>query len=190
MLGKRHIMVDLETLGIDEGSTVFQIALASFDIKSGEVFDKIDYIIDISKDDNLNVDGGTLKWWLNTDKELLTNLLNKGELGKLEALHGVYAWIKEQGKPRDVTLWGNGIIFDNVKLKEQFEAVGISYPIHYKNDRDVRTILALASSLGVTEEEIRVSIEDNDKKHDAMSDVLYQIRLVSKCYEIIEGGRV
>lgn len=191
MLDKRHIMVDIETLGTGSDAPIFQIAMASFDINTGKIYDSIDLILDVN-DVNLDVEGGTLLWWLNTNKELLTSLLNDGDLDEEEMYYEVIKWLEIQSDTidmRDLTLWGNGIIFDNVKIKDKIESLGGVYPINYKNDRDVRTILALATSLGYSEEEIRESIEsEGGQKHDAIDDVHYQIKLVVACYDIIKGG--
>lgn len=182
-----HIMTDIETLGTKEGATIFQIAAASFDIETGEVKSEIDLKLDIETVDELSVDGSTLLWWLDTDKELLTKLLKEGDLTELEMLTKFNEWVEEQeGSPK---LWGNGILFDNQKIKFMLESKGLKYPIFYRNDRDVRTILALASSVsGKTENEIRNSITREDERaHDALDDVRKQIRLVCYCYELIKG---
>lgn len=182
-----HIMTDIETLGIKEGATIFQIAAAAFDIETGEIKNEIDLKVDISKVEELSVDGGTLKWWLNTDKELLAQLLNEGDLTEIEMLTQFNEWIEgQEGSPK---LWGNGILFDNLKLKQKLESKGMKYPIFYRNDRDVRTILALASSVsGLSENEIRDSIKDeNERAHDALDDVRKQVRLVTHCFNLIKG---
>lgn len=180
-----HIMTDIETLGTIEGATIFQIAAASFDIRTGEVKDKIDLKLNINTVENLKVEGGTLQWWLKTDKELLTKLLQEGTLTEIEMFTQFNDWIeKQEGSPK---LWGNGILFDNLKLKAKFEDLGMKYPIFYRNDRDVRTILALASEFsGISENEIRENVQDeNERAHDALDDVTKQIRLVHYCYQLL-----
>lgn len=180
-----HIMTDIETLGKKDGATIFQIAAATFDIKTGKIRDCINLKLDIEKAD-LVVDGNTLKWWLDTDKELLTQLLKKGNLTEIEMFTKFSNWVSKYENPK---LWGNGILFDNLKLKLKMESLGIEYPINYKNDRDVRTILALASDVsGVTENSIKSLAEKRgEKSHDALSDVKRQIRLVSCCYDLIKN---
>lgn len=187
MKNKTHVMVDIETLGKREGATIFQISAMSFDITNGEIKDVIDLKLDIETVDDLKVDGDTLKWWLNTDKELLAELLNSGEMSEIEMFGRFWNWLAKQGDPKDVTLWGNGILFDNAKIQQKMNSLGLPYPIYYKNDRDVRTLLALASDAsGTTEEAIKESIEDsNEVAHNALDDVKKQIRLVCHCYQLI-----
>ncbi|KOS61535.1 3'-5' exoribonuclease [Lysinibacillus agricola] len=188
---RKDIMVDIETLGTGENATVFQISAMSFDIQTGDKHDSINLIGDIEKYSSLNVDGSTLKWWLNTDKELLTELLNKGTCNEYDLFEILHTWLlsqSETGDMKDVYLWGNGILFDNAKLQTNLNGCNdLKYPIYYKNDRDVRTILELASmKSGLSEDEIKASVTDeNERKHDAFDDIAYQIRLIVKCYEIL-----
>lgn len=180
-------MVDLETLGIKDGSTIFQIAAASFDLKTGEIHSEIDLKLDISKVEDLKTDGSTLKWWLKTDKELLTKLLHEGELTEDEMFTEFAEWLGQHKSPK---LWGNGILFDNVKIKQKYESMGLDYPIYYQHDRDVRTILDLAASIsGLSEREIRSNNKrEDDHDHDAIDDVRKQIRLVHYCYNLIKSN--
>lgn len=193
---RKDIMVDIETLGTGENATVFQISAMSFNIQTGDKFDSINLIGDIEKYSSLNVDGSTLKWWLNTDKELLTELLNKGTYNEYDLFEALHKWLEAQsttGDMKDVYLWGNGILFDNAKLQTNLNGCGgLNYPIFFRNDRDVRTILELASiKTGLSEQEIKDSVTDeNERKHDAFDDIAFQIRLVVKCYEILMNKEV
>lgn len=188
---RTDIMVDIETLGTGENATIFQIVAMSFDITTGDIKDTFEVIGDIEEFNGLSVDGSTLKWWLNTDKELLTKLLNKGTYNEYEMFEELHKWILKQsntGDMKDIYLWGNGILFDNAKLQLALNScAGLEYPIFYRNDRDVRTLLELAAmKLGVNENEIKDSATSEDEvKHDAFDDVKYQIRLANKCYQIL-----
>lgn len=187
---RKDIMVDIETLGNETNSTIFQIAAVSFDIKTGEVLSKFNRIADIEENEFLDVTGSTLKWWLKTNKELLTELLFKGEGSSEDLLISFHKWLKEQHDTDDeVYLWGNGILFDNKMIQHQFNEVGLDYPIFYRNDRDVRTIVDLAGTkLGISEKELKAKYNDESLiAHDAFDDVLYQVQLVTGCYkELIE----
>lgn len=191
---RKNIMVDIETLGTGEGATIFQIAAMSFDITTGQIHDHINLIGDITKYESLKVDGFTLKWWLNTNKELLADLINRGNITEFEMAQSFYNWIYKQAGTDEHTdnvyLWGNGILFDNQKLQKFLNETGVKYPIFYKNDRDVRTILELASmKTGLSENDIKETVTlESEVEHDALDDTRYQIRLVHKCYELIMGG--
>jgi hypothetical protein len=185
---RKDIMLDIETLGTGSNATIFQISAVSFDIETGNHYSTFNGIADISKNKTLKVDGSTLKWWLNTDKELLTVLLNKGEESSDDLLYKFYTWLLSQSNDiKETYLWGNGILFDNKMIQEQLIGIGLNYPIFYRNDRDVRTIVDLASKkLGLTEKELKEKFNDeNLTKHDAFDDVKYQINLVVSCYKLL-----
>ena len=184
------IMVDIETLGNKVDSTIFQISAIAFDIKSGQEVEVFNEIADISLNKIMNVTGDTIKWWLNTNKELLQELLNSGEKSSEDVLNSFHKWIADiievNGK-ENVYLWGNGILFDNKMIQHQFESQGLKYPIFYRNDRDVRTIVDLAGAkLGLTEKELKDKFKDSNLvHHNALDDVKYQIGLVVGCYKAL-----
>lgn len=187
---RKDIMVDIETLGKGLDASIFQIGAVSFDIETGKIYDEINLIGDIEKYSELNVDGDTLKWWLNTDKELLTKLLNAGTMSEWDLIRAFEVWLYNQADDmKDVYLWGNGILFDNAKIQHNMEKNPTinGYPIFYKNDRDVRTILELASQFtGLSEADIKKSVESQEEvAHDALDDCKYQIRLVHKCHNLL-----
>lgn len=183
------VMIDIETLGTGADSTIIQIAAIAFDISTGDHIDMFDLTADIEKNIRpLKVDGSTLKWWLHTDKELLQQLLTSGVYSSEEVLHKFYTWLHSlTGDMRDVYLWGNGIIFDNKMIQYQLEDLGLEYPIYYKNDRDVRTLLELASiKTGLSEKEIKNKFNDESlREHDALDDVIYQINLAVYCFNVL-----
>lgn len=186
------VMVDIETLGTKSDSTIFQISAIAFDIKNGEHISKFNKIADISKNEGyeMSVDGGTLLWWLNTDKELLTKLLNEGEGSSTDLLGEFYNWLVSIDLLGELYLWGNGILFDNKMIQHQLESIGLKYPISYRNDRDVRTLVDLASvKLGLSNREIRERYYDASlTPHNAFDDVINQINLVVGCYKELTGG--
>jgi len=183
------VMTDIETLGKDSDSTIFQISAIAFNIESGEYINKFNMIADIEKNKILNVSGSTIKWWLNTDKELLTKLLNEGEYSSEEILKQFYTWLISLSKDmKNVYLWGNGILFDNKMLQCQMKNINLDYPIFYRNDRDMRTLVELANhKVGIaTEKEFRDKYKNPDLiAHDAFDDVKGQINIVVKCYNIL-----
>lgn len=186
MRNKKHIMLDLETLGVTNGATIFQIGACSFSIETGEIYDAFEHIVDISSlpAGVLGVDGSTLKWWLSTDTELLKTLLLNGEGSEYYMYASFATWLDKQGTPKDITIWGNGISFDVVKIKNKFAEHNIAFPVHYRNERDVRTILALAADkLNIDESMIyEIAKQENEQLHHALDDVKRQIRMVCYCY--------
>lgn len=181
------IMTDIETLGNKADSTIFQISAIAFDLSTGQQLAEFNKIANIAESKNLKITGDTLKWWLDTDKELLTALLKSGEGTTLDLLYNFHTWLTDLKKKGELFLWGNGILFDNKMIELQFQNTGLTYPIFFRNDRDVRTILELAAiKSGSTVQELRSRFDDESlTHHNAIDDVKYQIRLVVWCYNFL-----
>lgn len=191
-MNRIDIMVDLETLGTKADSTIFQISAVAFDITSGDHLNIYDRTADISKNENweMNVSGSTIKWWLNVNKELFTKLLHQGKGSSRELLEDFHEWLSGLGRHFEIHLWSNGILFDNNMIRTQFENMGLQYPVKYKHDRDLRTLVDLTTArLGVSEKDLRGKYYGADlEAHDAFNDVTNQIRLAVACYRILTNN--
>lgn len=185
------IMVDLETLGTEDDCIITQISAVPFDIHTGEqVSDGFNKLIDIGNMGSVSINGETLKWWLDTNSDLLVSILN----GKTDTprtanlVEDFYQYlldlVSEYGE-RNVFLWGDGILFDNRILRHQIESLGFKYPIFYRNDRDVKTIIDLAT-LKFNKSHIDIKkmyTRENSTLHDAYSDSLNQVDMVCELYK-------
>lgn len=183
-MSRIDIMCDLETLGRKEDSTIIQIAAIAFNIYNGKELNVFNKNVDVKKCENINIEGSTLKWWIKSDKDLFFKLIIEGTLSDKELLSEFYEWICNLKLQYDeVFLWGNGILFDNKILQHQFESIGLKYPIFYRNDRDMRTLVELAA----VKEGLKSEFEYREKyklknlrKHDAFDDVKQQISIIIK----------
>ncbi len=180
------IMTDIETLGKDNNTTVFQVAACMFNINTGEILDTFNQIADIKNDKNIPIDGDTLIWWLNTNKELLTSLLNKGTTSQEQLFKNFNDWISKYDT-KNTFLWGNGILFDNKLIQSKMNQYNLNYPIFYRNDRDMRTIIELASlKINKPEMEFRNMCKKNTyTAHDGLEDVKAQIDILSTAWNIL-----
>ncbi|SNS22653.1 protein of unknown function [Anaerovirgula multivorans] len=180
---RTDIMVDIETLGNKPDSNIIQLAAATFDIRTGYVGRIFNECANITMNETMKTTGSTIKWWLNTNKELLQDILNRGSMSSDDLVRCFCRWLNEQEGA--VYLWGDGTLFDNNLIRTQMENLGLKYPINYRNDRDVRTILELAyTKVGKTREQFLARYENNNA-HDAIDDVLHQIEIVTDCYNIL-----
>lgn len=181
------VMTDIETLGTNSDSTIIQVSAIAFDINTGEHISEFNQIVDIEKNENpIKITGGTVKWWMKTNKELFSLLLNSGEYSSEQVLRNFHEWIAGLSDDKNnVYLWGNGILFDNKMIQHQLELVGLEYPIFYRNDRDLRTLVDLTCvKLGTTEKELKERYKDDSLvAHNALDDVKYQINLAVSCYK-------
>ena len=184
------VMVDLETLGTNIDSTIIQISAIAFNIESKRQYGLFDERVDIKGVSDLKIDGETLLWWLNENPSLLKKLLSDEGFPPEELLIKFHNWIaylyyifEASGKKVEIYLWGNGILFDNKMIEYQMKKIGLDYPIFYRNDRDLRTIVDLtAKKLNVSTSELKDSIEFSGEEHNAIDDVEYQIKLLMFCY--------
>lgn len=182
------IMLDLETLGIVGDVPIIQISAIAFDIISGEHIGKFDQKIKIS--DNLTINKSTLKWWLQTDAKLLESILSDGNASEAISISNFISWInatiEEAGSKELVYLWGNGILFDNRIIHHKCEKYGYKYPIFYRNDRDLRTLLELACMKTEKDfDELKKSAHSGLVQHDALDDCRAQIILASYSYNAL-----
>lgn len=194
MKQNRNIMVDIETIGKVQDATIFQIAAASFDIVTGDIISTIDLKLDVRSVEDFQADGDTLLWWLNENKELLTRLMNEGKLTEPTFYREFSDWLTDQaldavkdGQQPELAMWGNGISFDIVRLRNKYDKHNMPFIISFRNEMDVRTILELASDkTGIPKAQLKLmATDDSETKHDALDDVRYQVRLVSQAYNML-----
>lgn len=188
------IMVDLETLGKGNNPPVFQIAACAFDIETGEILRAMNVLANVRTFNN--IEGDTLIWWLNTNSTLLTKLLNDGcenNNTEKDIIIQFVDWVNNLAAsygvdPCKVYLWGNGILFDNRIISGKCREYDVTYPIAYYSDRDMRTIVELASKKkGFTDDrEYKKTIKNTGTAHDALDDVKYQIQVVCQAYKDLE----
>ncbi|MBR0360855.1 MAG: 3'-5' exoribonuclease [Paraprevotella sp.] len=191
------IMVDIETLGRSPSSPIVQISAVKFDITTGCIYDSFDVTIDVSQ--STTIEGGTLLWWLQTDAELLKTLMERGQesgLSEKDAIQQFCTWAMEkpinavyQPKVTDVFLWGNGILFDNRLIQSKCQQHNIPYPIFYRNDRDMRTLVELAAlkTGNGSEFEYRSHFESIGTRHNALDDCLFQVKVLCQAYNDVMG---
>lgn len=187
---KLDIMVDLETLSTNNDATIFQIAAALFDVKTGDIIMSFDKRANIALNKDMVVSGSTLKWWVSQGK-LLNELLNVQEdFSSDDLIKEFHLWVNNtittHGKS-NVRLIGNGPTFDIMILRTHFERLGLEYPIAFRNERCMRTILQLASDkLGIDHNGIRENCTpEGFTAHNAFWDVKRQIAMYSYCYNAL-----
>lgn len=173
------IMVDLETLGLKQGATIFQIAAAAFDIKTGEIVHTFDKVASIYCTNDLKIEGGTLEFWLNQNRELFFKLQERANGCPNQLVGDFWRWLTKftDREDTDVYLWGNGILNDNAWLQHAFEENGLDYPIFFRNNRDTRTLREVTElKAHILEKEF--TYEKVGTLHDAMDDVRSQVNMV------------
>lgn len=190
------VMLDVETLGIADDAQVIQISAGAFHLDEvvrelGDFKSTFNFVLDLSTlGDKLSMELGTLQFWTSdSDNARVLHKLISEESGISEEIlvRKLHTWFTDLLKDySEIKLWGNGIIFDNVKIEALFKKYGLKSPIMFYNHRDVRTILELgADKLGEDINSFRNDYADGIEKHNAIHDVLYQTRYVTGAYSVL-----
>lgn len=169
------LMIDLETLGTKVGSVITSIGAVQFDLRTGEVGKQFYQRIDIQSSLNhgMKVDAGALKFWFEQPDHSRLELTKDGmTLG--EALYKFRVFLQELGTA-DLKVWGNSNRFDLGALESAYSAIKQEIPWYFRNERDVRTLVAFAP-------DIKKNAVFKGTQHNAIDDCLFQIGYCSEIY--------
>lgn len=178
------IMVDIEAMGRGSFASIVQIGAGMFDRYSGEVLHTFKINIDIQSciDAGFNIDGPVIAWWMNQSEEARKSILELPTFPIKTALKKFSEWIKENRLDNNIKIWSHST-FDFVILTNAFTKVKVAKPWHYRDARDIRTLTDLAELKKNDFEEF------NGVKHDALADVLHQIKYCVYCFNIIKDNK-
>ncbi|MBT5935649.1 3'-5' exonuclease [Sulfurimonas sp.] len=176
----KHIMLDIETMGLKGNSAIISIGAVAFDPDNnclGETF----YVnVDLSSCINhgLVVDGGTIAWWITQSSDAKKSLF-KDAKPLDEALSTFTDYIHQFKK---VKVWGNGLGFDNVIVKNAYAALKRDRPWSDFQDRDMRTIVDITESIYGKQTKEKIGIA-----HNALDDAINQANTVCKYWQLLKG---
>jgi oligoribonuclease (3'-5' exoribonuclease) len=168
-------MVDIEALGNQHRAAIISIAAVTFDEDgpSDNVFyQKIEWC-DALKHGEMTP--SALKWWMKQSDDARNAVLD-GTLPLKRVMRSFQKWFPESGR-----IWGNGPTSDVVWLEHACRQVDVRIPWHYRNVRDVRTIVDLTRNYINTDD----FKEESDVPHDALSDAKYQARYVGAMLKLV-----
>lgn len=167
----KHVMVDLETLGLTPNSVILSIGAVKFDPRTGEIgggFErKIDIGSSIARGFTINVD--TLQWWSNQSLDARTATFDGGKVRIPDALASFSEFFGDS-----VYIWGNGADFDIAMLKTAYERLGADTPWNYKNTRCYRTMM---SEFGEPSDYVKPTLA-----HRALPDAISQAATLNKLF--------
>ena len=175
-----RIMLDLETLGTDPGCVILSIGAVRFD-SDGPTDDEFYKEISLASctDAGLEIDVGTLEWWLGQESQAREVLTGGDRLD--EVLYRFSDWFQS---PDADEIWAFSPSFDCAILEAAYEAVDYRVPWSYRDERCARTLAALPGA-------VRTDRGD-ETAHDALDDARWQARNVSATLRTISdsGGEV
>jgi len=178
MINATHFVIDLETMGNGPRAPIASIGAVC--VAKGEIVDQF-YIrvsLESSMSWELEPDASTIQWWMQQSEEARREVSDTKTACPLPlALTALYDWMKPHATPDEAIVWGNGSSFDNVILRSSHEAVDQPLPWHFRNDRDLRTLLALypaAKNVG----------EFEGIKHHALHDARHEAKQLIKALDM------
>jgi DNA polymerase III epsilon subunit-like protein len=151
-------MVDIETLGTDPGAAILSVGAVEFGAgwRGGTFYRSVD--LESCQDAGLEIDAGTLSWWLDKDEDLREVLSGGDELADVLGSFTTFYGDADE-------IWANSPSFDCEMLEAAYEAVGMTEPWEYYQERCYRTLKNLPGA---------VEIEQTGDSHHALDDAIYQ----------------
>jgi len=167
-----RVMVDIETLGLDPGAAILSIGAVRFDgYGTGAEFEA-SISLESCQEHGLEIDAGTLEWWLSQDDEVAGVLSGGDDID--DALAEFAGFLVDVDE-----VWANSPSFDCAMLSAAFDAVDMETPWEFYQERDVRTVKNLPGAPDV-------GMEDGESEHDALDDARQQARLVGEMLRQLE----
>jgi len=144
----KHIMMDIETLSTNSNGAITTISAVQFNLENGKIGKTFEIAIKLDEQVNNGavIDIPTVVWWMSQDEEAIKTMLRIEKRDVDFALLAFNDWIKSLGKPlNDMKLWGNGVSFDNVMVRNLYKRHNIEFALPYWCDNDVRTLVTLGN---------------------------------------------
>lgn len=189
----QDIMIDLETLGTQPGSTILTIGAIKFtrygDVESlisgyPKTVEDIEAVTDcfyrrIDMEScqavGLLADESTVKWWMNQKEDARYEAITAQPRCPIgEALDQFYMWAG------GATPWSHGAGFDVTLLERAYIVLGKKAPWRYSAVRDTRTLYDLGN--------VNLKKFSGSKIHHALFDCWDQIRAAQAAFKGIRGG--
>jgi hypothetical protein len=183
-------MLDTETVGLGETAGVLEMAIVPF-LLSNPLAHYPGQVIQLSLQPQLDMgrtlDGGTLKFWLDQPKEAQAPLVKSLDGGDRESVRdalqsfGIWAgaWAANATK---VELWSKGAGFDTRIAKNLFAQFAVEWPFHFRSERDLRTLMAMAGIDSKT-----LTRRPDEPEHNALGDCRFQIRQFERSLGNLRG---
>lgn len=150
-----HVMIDIETLGLQINSDIIAIGVVVFDAHG--IIEQHEWFCNLQ---DSHVDGNTLQWHLNSNAKFIHNWAEAEKVALYIALSNLAKVIK----PTDI-VWCKSTDFDIAMIRYWLNKFGLQTPWHYRNIRDYRTTANLFPS---------IAMKESYAKHSALNDCMNQ----------------
>lgn len=183
-----HLMIDLETLGLQNDAAILSIGAVYFDIETGDLGDTVHVGI-LPENNNLygRIDPNTVMFWLSQPEEARSRISKIAQDGVSlpVALAKLKNFCYGCSNPGKLQIWSNGANFDTVLLENAYRRYDIQPPWNYWQVRDVRTIVELGRALIGYDPKHENPFDGTE--HDALADAIHQATYVSDIYRAMRA---
>ena len=176
----KHIMIDLETLGLEPTSIIRSCAVVEFDPETGETGESKEWKVNMqqSYDAGFTLSIDTIRWWMKQSEEVRKQFVDENETGLSDFLLQLRGFLVSHGE--DFTLWCLQLDFDLPILRNHYHKFYKGTSITKEYDflpwnrlkiRDVRPYMDALESAGLLPPKVK-------DRHTPMADCLAQINYV------------
>jgi hypothetical protein len=152
-MNKKHIMIDIETLGIEDNAVILSVGAVVFNCEGDLDSIYVELPAQLQLNKGRTVTASTLEWWMKQP----TPMPIKGK----DTLSALYDFLTtHEGTP----VWAHGTTFDINKLQSLFKDFHYDTPWNFWDIRDCRTIVSLWPEL-----------RTNANNHNALDDAKNQV---------------
>ena len=188
------VMLDMETLSVGLNPAIIEMAFAAFDEETGELLEEHTPTSIPILPDSGDVDAETFLWWCRQPQDIKAKVLTPALLEGVtlkEALEHLSSWVSkiyEDSSVVSVNLWGNGSISDGIWLISAHMRESMEMPFTFRQHRDYRTLIGLASQISGQDPKKRV--DANKEQHSALADCLYQVSVYAESLRMLKEARL
>lgn len=178
------IMIDLETLSTSNRARILSIGAVAFDRETGALGKSFYCSLEPplhSVEKNILVDDATVKWWDKQSDEA-KQALSLNRFGYATGLDKFLIFMRHFNTSK-IKVWANDPTFDCAILSHSLSAHNFVTPWKFYNERSCRTMKDLSQHFFGDE---NYGIENNSKHH-ALEDAIYQAKLVMAIFNKMEA---
>ena len=177
-----HVMIDLETMGVDPTSAIIEIAAQFFDPLTGKLGGSFKQMVNLKSctDVGMTIDPSTVIWWLKQAPEARERYANNDKEKHINTVLVDLRTFLQKHCPdkKKLFVWGNGKEMDCEILKNAFKvALGVDTPWDFRNTMDVRTVVTIGDLFGM--KDYKKSETFCGVPHDPIDDAKHQIKYVT-----------
>ena len=169
-----HIMIDIETLSLNQGATILSIGAVFFKPKTGELGESFYKVINPRQ--GRDIDAGTVMWWFQQSGLARAEFISDCGIMLVSALEQLSKFIKS-GTTNGIRIWAKGNL-DAAVLTDAYQSIPAlsNPPWHYRDIMDLRTLREMDGGLTEAVE----PIEEHNALSDAVAQALYACAMMQR----------